>query len=164
MKMRRLEDCEFTKDGKVYHNGQEVKTWVNDKGYVYFWADKKNQILHRHIALAHIPNPDDKPEVNHKDGNKTNNDVSNLEWVTKQENRNHAIENKLWGSVVIKHRLFTDLQIKQIKNLKEHTNWGYQRIANYLGCSKSVIRDIIKERSYKKTEEEWVVIVEKNQR
>lgn len=47
---------------------------------------------HRAVAMAWIENPDNKPYVNHKDANKSNNIVCNLEWVTAQENSDHAVE------------------------------------------------------------------------
>ena len=56
---------------------------IPKKGYYQF---KKNYSVHRVVADVYIPNPDNKPEVNHIDGDKLNNHVDNLEWVTHQEN------------------------------------------------------------------------------
>lgn len=80
-----------------------LKTNKDTKGYhricVTVNRVKKSYKLHREVAKAFIPNPDNLPQVNHKDGNKDNNSVSNLEWCTNQQNALHAIENGLWSSV-----------------------------------------------------------------
>lgn len=73
---------------------------VSDKdGYlsVTFNVDGKAKTfkVHRLVAQAFIPNPNDKPQVNHKDGNKKNNNVDNLEWVTGKENIQHAYKTNL---------------------------------------------------------------------
>lgn len=65
-------------------------------GYHAFMVhiDRKSQCrkVHREVALAFIPNPEHLPEVNHIDGNKHNNKVSNLEWVTHQANVQHSFD------------------------------------------------------------------------
>ena len=87
-------------DGRIRRRGSDKDHSVRDrKGYpavdLYKGGKRVTRGVHILVAEAFIPNPDNKPEVNHKDGNKYNNNVSNLEWVTHKENVRHAWDNRL---------------------------------------------------------------------
>jgi len=90
----------ITKDGVVKNNKRESILGVYDSmGYPSVNLSKNGKHcsvrLHRLIAETFIDNPESKPQVNHKDGNKLNYSISNLEWVTRSENVRHAFENGL---------------------------------------------------------------------
>lgn len=74
--------------------GRVIKQQVGGLGYVRveLWENGKGRkyLVHRLVAQAFIPNPERKPQVNHIDGDKSNNKISNLEWVTQSENQIHA--------------------------------------------------------------------------
>lgn len=74
---------------------QTTKRDGYNKVDLYDGGERSSKRVHRLVAEAFIPNPDNKPEINHIDGNKLNNDISNLEWVTGSENMIHAYETGL---------------------------------------------------------------------
>ena len=85
-------------DGRIRRRGcdKDHSTRMK-KGYLitdlYENGKRTTSRVHRLVAEAYVENPDNKPEVNHKDLNKLNNNASNLEWMTKSENIRHAYDN-----------------------------------------------------------------------
>lgn len=90
---------EVSKNGEVRRNNHIKTPILGKRGYysvdLYSNGKRIKRRISRLVATAFIPNPDNLPDVNHKDGNKLNNNVSNLEWVTKSENMKHEFKNGL---------------------------------------------------------------------
>lgn len=86
-----------------YKNGGWPKGSIDKYGYHIFNlklnGTKNYPRAHRLVALTYIPNPENKPTVNHKDGNKRNNHVSNLEWATQSEQQIHSVKIGLRTSI-----------------------------------------------------------------
>lgn len=95
----------ISENGDVYsiRRGRTLSARPTNKGYlvVEFWVAGKRKVkhIHRLIAEAFIPNPNNKPEVNHIDGDKVNNSINNLSWVTKSEQMKHAWNTGLFTGV-----------------------------------------------------------------
>lgn len=102
---------------KSYYNNTTIirKTSVVC-GYKHLMLSKNkkkyNFYIHKLVANAFIPNPENKPEVNHIDGNKLNNNISNLEWVTRKENCQHAWKTGLCehNHMILKTRDYSKLR------------------------------------------------------
>lgn len=84
---------------KTKYGIKKLKSSVDTSTYHRIWlvvdGEKKRFLVHRVVAITYIDNPENLPQVNHKDGNKLNNDYHNLEWVTAGQNQIHAYENNL---------------------------------------------------------------------
>lgn len=83
----------ITTSGEVINSktGRVLKPNDNGHGYLQIRMGSKNYYIHRLVAEAFIPNPDNLPEVDHIDTDKSNNSVENLRWVTRKENQNNPL-------------------------------------------------------------------------
>lgn len=103
-KIKGYEDYFITKSGKIFSllTNKELKFDRSCRGYCKVkLIDRRlgkfiTLQVHRLVAIQFIPNPNNLPEVNHKDGNHSNNSVYNLEWCTAEYNRRHALDNNLY--------------------------------------------------------------------
>jgi hypothetical protein len=80
------------KNGDIYSlkTGKKRKLGIRKDGYLQISVGRSSYLAHRIIAEAHIPNPDGRPKINHKNGVKSDNSIENLEWCTQTENVRHA--------------------------------------------------------------------------
>lgn len=116
----------------------------NGTGYHFLFLKKgmKPATIHRLVATHFIPNPENKPFVNHKNGIKTDNRVENLEWVTRQENENHAFSTGLKNSTGSSNTMakLNEKKVKEILNLKG--NQPSEIVAEIYGVHRATITRI----------------------
>lgn len=131
-----------------------ISTMYNDFGQV------KTTKVHRLVAITFIPNPDNKPQVNHIDGNKTNNCVENLEWVTHKENFIHATSNGLRpiGEEHGRHKLTWD-DVNYIRSvyIKGSNVFGTNALAKTFGVTPRLITLIMRNEIWNKHREDFGV-------
>lgn len=139
----------------------------DNKGYLRVGLQVNGKLItmkvHRLVAIAFIPNPENKPMVNHIDFNKENNRVENLEWVTAKENTQHAIKNGVFHfqtsetciNKIIKKgelngvSLLTDKKVLEIRNKFKPNQYTRKMLANEYNVSESCIKDVLSRKSWK---------------
>ena len=157
----RFESYLCNEQGQIYSliSKKIMKTHNDKDGYrqLRLTIEKGKAITvkaHRLIAQTFIPNPENKPFVNHKNGNKEDNTVSNLEWCTAKENNVHARQTGLLNDCGVNNSraVCNEETLKEIRTLIAEGK-GNTEIEKITGISNKVISNIRRGRNYKKERE-----------
>lgn len=145
---RRIDaDYDVSNQGRVRHGSRILSGSVHSDNYILVTLHGKQCPVHRLVAKAFIANPEGKPEVNHLDGNKMNNAVDNLEWTTRAENQEHAVQNGLQPKVAKTYQgKFTAEQREEIKRTWDSGMLSRRQLAKEFGVSHTCISDIINDK------------------
>lgn len=144
----------FNEDGTILGpSGKELCFHKCKKGYKRVnlksnSGKKRTYLVHRLIAKKFIPNPFNKPQVNHIDGDKNNNSVDNLEWCTAQENVNHSVNVGLVkrGSKRPNSKL-TDEQVIRLKALRK-VGLNYYQLGRLFGVAYQTAHKVCSGQTY----------------
>lgn len=129
-------------------HGKEMIGMIDQNGYHEIILAGKLRRVHRVIAEAFVPKVEGKEYVNHIDGNKLNNAVSNLEWVTNSENLLHAyrlgLERKVTGEQHHAHKLSWEI-VKEIRDtyIPRDKKFGAAAIARRIGVDRTTIAAVV---------------------
>ncbi len=141
----------FTEDGRVFNKkfDKELKPYIsNTTGYYYVTMKhqdgrRRPTALHRIIAKIYIPNPENLPFVNHKDGVKLNPCKDNLEWSTNAKNVQHAYDNGLAPKGADRYNNVNPVEkIHQACELIQEGLYGNKEIGELLGMSSKTVGQI----------------------
>ncbi len=135
-------------------DGRLIKQWPNSEGYATARLSCPRELVrvHRLVALAFIQNEKNRPSVNHIDCNRSNNEVSNLEWCTQKENLAHMTKLGRRATPQTGRRSFnaklSEHQVSQIRLLYSKGEHSWASLAAWFGISKRTAGRIVKGESY----------------
>ena len=150
--MKQFRDTPYyvTENGEVYRlwkkGFKKLKSMLND-GYYYVDIHSKCYRIHRLVAECYIPNPNNLPEVDHIDTDKSNNHFSNLEWVTTQENIRRAKQNNLFPKGINHSQAkLTEIDIIWMKKhyIPRHPEFGTRGLGRKFNINSSHISKILR--------------------
>jgi len=133
----------FPKGKCAYRVKEKILKHILCKGYhkVNLYKNSKPKIfpVHRLVVIAFIPNTENKPQVNHIDGDKDNNNLSNLEWCTSSENIKHAFDTGLKINATGENSIISKIsnnEIEIIRSLAKEKKYTQEYIGRIFGVSR----------------------------
>ncbi|HYF67609.1 MAG TPA: NUMOD4 motif-containing HNH endonuclease [Ohtaekwangia sp.] len=149
---------EVSNYGRARNTFGEIKIpRLSKKGYyrlqLFIYGKKKCPYLHRLVAKAFLPNPNNLPQVNHIDCDKTNNNINNLEWCTNKQNYQHSEANgrqdhKYLTGDESAGALLTNEQAEEIRKAILTNEFRRRDLANLYNVGEHVVKDIRSRRTY----------------
>lgn len=133
-------------DGRIFSERRKIflKLWVDPKGYSHIRLQNKTYKVHRLVAQKFIPNPLGLPDINHRNGLRSDNRAENLEWSNQLLNMQDAVrrgthQSQKTRKLSLEHRI----KIKELESL------GATAISRQLGLSYHAVREFLRGRNYK---------------
>lgn len=137
---------------KKIRRTQSARGYKNFAYYSFEMKKHRSIGVHRAVALAFISNPYGLAEVNHKNGDKQDNRVENLEWISSKDNKLHAIKEGLHNYRLDNGRcVLSQEQVTEIRNKYQPRRYTAQTLADEYGCSKPTIDRVLSKLVHKRT-------------
>ena len=147
---------EASSDGRIRNakTKREIKQFIGKDGYLRTQIAGKTRLVHRLIGFAFLPEDSEREFINHKDGNKRNNNASNLEWVTRSENELHAYHTGLRDTPNGEKNPRSILSIDDVRYIKSHyiprdRQYGAKALAKRFGVAHQTICAVASNQNWK---------------
>ena len=165
-----LWSCRYSAKGRkgydsyyLSENWRQLRTYLTDRGYHQVKLSSAELRprwirIHQLVARAFVPNPTAKPEVNHKNGDKSDNSASNLEWTTRAENVRHAFRtglHKPQRGEQCSHAKLTKQDVFALRSLRRNGQ-TLVSLAKQFGVSKTAIWNVMDGRSWRHAQDRYV--------